>query len=214
MQHSKKFTKVRTVIFYDEIMKNLPIFYAEITSEDEGIFSISLVDFPATQRNFVCFNEDKAVQLFSIQDEDEHIISGVVMLANTPIYRRDEKGFEYYLVYKPETIKLMAEKMLKDNTQNQVELMHNGEIIGSVNLVELFIKDSSKGIVPAYMEDVPDGSLIATYKVRDEEIWKAIKSGELNGFSLAGLFSIEKEDSEERDLQEILSQLKKLRRIK
>ena len=197
-----------------EINKNLPIFYAEINSDDEGIFAISLVDFPATQRNFVCFNEDKAFQLFSIQDEEEHIVSGVVMSANTPIYRKDEKGFEYYLVYKPETIKLMAEKMLIDNTQNQVELMHNGQLVGSVNLVELFIKDSSKGIVPNYMEDVPDGSLIATYKVRDEKIWKAIKSGELNGFSLAGLFSIEKEDSEEKDLQEILSQLKKLRKIK
>lgn len=196
------------------IMKNLPLFYAEITSDDEGIFSISLVDFPATQRNFVCFNENKAIQFFSVQDEEEHIVSGVVMSANTPIYRRDEKGFEYYIVYKPETIKLMAEKMLKDNTQNQVDLMHNGELVRSVNLIELFIKDSSKGIVPTYMEDVPDGSLMATYKVRDEKIWEAIKSGQLNGFSLAGLFSIEKEDSEEKDLQEILSQLKKLRKIK
>ena len=195
-------------------MKNLPIFYAEINSDEEGIFAISLVDFPATQRNFICFNEDKAIQLFSIQNEEEHIISGVVMPANTPIYRRDEKGFEYYIVYKPETIKLMAEKMLKDNNQNQVDLMHNGKLVGSVNLVELYIKDASKGIVPSYMDEVPDGSLIATYKVRDEEIWKAIKSGELNGFSLAGLFSIEKEDSEETDLQEILSQLKKLRKIK
>lgn len=194
--------------------KSLPIFYAEITSEDEGIFAISLVDFPATQRNFLCFNEDKVIQTFSIQDEEERIVSGVVMSANTPIYRRDSNGFEYYLVFTPETIKLMAEKMLKDNTQNQVDIEHNGDLIGSVNLIELFIKDSSKGIVPTYMEDVPDGSLMATYKVRDEKIWEAIKSGELNGFSLAGLFSIKQEDSEEKDLQEILSQIKKLRKIK
>lgn len=194
--------------------KSLPIFYAEITSEDEGIFAISLVDFPATQRNFLCFNEDKVIQTFSIQDEEERIVSGVVMSANTPIYRRDSNGFEYYLVFTPETIKLMAEKMLKDNTQNQVDIEHNGELIGSVNLIELFIKDSSKGIVPTYMEDIPDGSLMATYKVRDEKIWEAIKSGELNGFSLAGLFSIKQEDSEEKDLQDILSQIKKLRKIK
>lgn len=194
--------------------KNLPIFYAEITSENEGIWAISLVDFPATQRNFVCFNEDKTIQMFSIQNEEERIVTGVVMSANTPIYRRDEDGFEYYIVYKPETIKFMAEKMLKDNNQNQVDIMHNGDLVGSVNLVELFIKDSSKGINPTFMEDVPDGSLMATYKVRDEKIWEAIKSGELNGFSLAGLFSIEQEDSEEKDLQEILSQLKKLRKIK
>lgn len=194
--------------------KNLPIYNAEITSEIEGIFAISLVDFPATQSNFVYFNEDNAIQKFSIQDDEQHIISGVVMLANTPIYRRDADGTEYYLLFSKETIRLMAEKMLKDNTQNQVDLYHNGDLVGSINLLELFIKDSDKGIVPTYLEEIPDGSLVATYKVRDDNIWEAIKSGKLRGFSLAGIFDVAKEDSEEKDLQEILSQLKKLRKIK
>lgn len=194
--------------------KSLPIFEALVEGVDEGIYTISLVDFPATQKNFVCFNENKAIQQFSIQDDEQHIVSGVVMSANTPIYRRNEDGFEYYLVYKPETIRLMAEKMLLDNAQNQIDILHNGQLIKGVNLVELFIKDSSKGINPSYLDDVPEGSLLASYKVRDNEIWEAIKSGKLNGFSLAGLFSIEKEDSEEKELQEILSQLKKLRKIK
>lgn len=194
--------------------KSLPIFEALVEGVDEGIYTISLVDFPATQKNFVCFNENKAIQQFSIQDDEQHIVSGVVMSANTPIYRRNEDGFEYYLIYKPETIRLMAEKMLLDNAQNQIDILHNGQLIKGVNLVELFIKDSSKGINPSYLDDVPEGSLLASYKVRDNEIWEAIKSGKLNGFSLAGLFSIEKEDSEEKELQEILSQLKKLRKIK
>ena len=194
--------------------KKLPIYNAEITDEMEGIFAISLVDYPATQSNFVYFNEDKAIQKFSIQNEEQRIVSGVVMLANTPIYRRDANGAEYYILFSEETIRLMAEKMLKDNNQNQVDLYHNGEMIGSVNLLELFIKDSQKGIVPTYLEDVPDGSLVATYKVRDDKVWEAIKSGKLRGFSLAGIFGMSKEDSEEKDLQEILSQLKKLRKIK
>ena len=194
--------------------RNLPIYNAEITSEIEGIFAISLVDCPATQSNFVYFDEDKTIQKFSIQDEEQRVVSGVIMLADTPIYRRDADGTEYYLEFSKETIRLMAEKMLKDNNQNQVDLYHNGEMIGSVNLLELFIKDSQKGIIPTYLEDVPDGSLVATYKVRDDKVWEAIKSGKLRGFSLAGIFDVNKKDSEEEDLQEILSQLKKLRRIK
>lgn len=213
MQHSKILQKSLQLYFSAIMEKNLPIYNAEINSEMDGIFAISLVDWPATQSNFVYFNEDKAVQKFSIQDEEQRIVSGVVMLADTPIYRRDADGTEYYLLFSEETIRLMAEKMLKDNTQNQVDLYHNGELIGAVNLLELFIKDSKKGIVPNYLEDVPDGSLVATYKVRDDEVWEAIKSGKLRGFSLAGIFDITKDDSE-KDLQEILSQLKKLRKIK
>lgn len=198
-------------------IKNLPIYLAEINDNDEGIATISLVDFPATQRNFVCFEEAKEMQMFSVQDEEQHIITGVVMSANTPIYRRNQDGFEYYLVYTPETIRFMAEKLFVDNNQNQIEILHNGKLIEGVYLVELFIKESSKGVSPNYLENVTDGSLIATYKVRNDEVWNEIKSGELNGFSLSGWFSIKKEESEnseEDDLQEILSSLKKLRHIK
>lgn len=150
--------------------KNLPIFYAEINEADEGIFAISLVDFPATMSDFVAFNEDKVVEQFSVQDEDQHIISGVVMSANTPIYRRNKDGMEYYIVYKPETIRFMAEKLFSDNNQNQIDVLHNGNLIDGIHLVELFIKDSSKGVSPSYLENVTEGSLIATYKVRNEEI--------------------------------------------
>ena len=187
---------------------------AVIEDVDEGIYSISLVDEPATQKNFVCFKEDKEYQTFSIQDEEQHIISGVVMTANTPIYRRDEDGFEYYLTFSPETIKLMSEKLFADNNQNHIDILHNGQLIDGLYLLELFIKDSSKGISPSYLDDVPEGSLIASYKVRNDEVWDKIKGGELNGFSLAGWFSIKREDSEEDELQEILSQIKKLRKIK
>ena len=194
--------------------KNLPIYLAEIMDVDEGIYTISLVDEPATQKNFVCFKEDKEYEQFSVQDEEQRIISGVVMSANTPIYRRDKNGFEYYLVFSPETIKLMSEKLFADNNQNHIDVLHNEQIVNGLHLVELFLKDSSKGIAPSYLEDVPEGSLIASYKVRNEEVWNKIKAGELRGFSLAGLFSIKREDSEEDELQEILSQLKKLRKIK
>ncbi len=43
-------------------------------------------------------------QKFEIQDEEERIISGALMLADTPIYRNDANG-EYYVVFTKDTIK-------------------------------------------------------------------------------------------------------------
>lgn len=168
----------------------IKIYDAVIDSEQDGIFIMSLVDEPATEVNWVCFNKDK--QQFAIVNPEEHILSGVVMVADTPIYRINELGEEYYLKFSKETIKQMAEKMLADGTHNNIDIQHNNKILekGKVSLVELFIKDSSKGIDPNYL-DVPDGSLLANYKINDEILWKAAKEGKLNGFSLSGFFTTE-----------------------
>ena len=172
------------------MIKTLPIYLATIADADDGVYSMSLVDYPATEINWVTFSEDKPIQRFSIQDEEEHLLCGAVMLADTNIYRRDG-DYEYYIRYDRETIKTMAEKMLSDNTFNRIDFMHNDEIIpeGTVNLVELFIKDEAKGINPSYLENIPDGSLLCTYKVNDDELWELCKDGTFQGFSLTGYFT-------------------------
>ena len=179
-------------------MNKLPIFEAKINGETEGILAIALVDFPAVESNFLVFNkieEKKETLKFSIKDEDQHIITGVVMRADFPIYRYDKDFGEYYIFYSADTIKTMAEKMMTDKTFNEINIMHNdNEYVDGVNIVELFIKDKSKGIDPTGFEDIEEGSLFATYKVNNEEIWSAIKSGEFAGFSLQGYFTIEESD--------------------
>ena len=168
---------------------NLPTYNALISDETEGIFVISLVDAPATETNWMCFKEQENIK-FSIVNEDEHILAGVVMVADKPIYRIAPDGSEYYIVFSKDVIKRMAEKMLDDNTFNNIDIQHDGNIIprDKVKLVELFIADEEKGIKPNYL-DVPDGSLLANYKIYDDELWNMAKSGVLNGFSLEGVFS-------------------------
>ena len=167
----------------------LPIYNALISDDNEGIFVISLVDAPATETNWMCFKEQENIK-FSIVNEDEHILAGVVMVADKPIYRIAPDGSEYYIVFSKDVIKRMAEKMLDDNTFNNIDIQHDGNIIprDKVKLVELFIADEAKGIKPNYL-DVPDGSLLANYKIYDDELWNMAKSGVLNGFSLEGVFS-------------------------
>ena len=157
----------------------------------EGIFKISLVDLPAVESDFMVFNEKQEVK-FSIQDEDQHIITGVVMRANFPIYRISPSLGEYYIKYSPETIKTMAEKMLADGTQNNINLMHEDDSdVNGVYMLELFIKDESKGISPKGFEDIEEGSLFASYKIDNETLWKEIKDGKFLGFSLEGIFSLQ-----------------------
>lgn len=174
-------------------MKKIPIFKAKVNTEDEGILCMSIVDCPANEREALLFKKESVA--FKVEDEEKRLMFGLVMPADTPIYRR--KGdFEYYITYEASTLAEMAEKFLSSGNYQNVDVQHNGKLVNGVNLVEWFIKDSSKGIVPKGFEDIPDGSIFATYKVENDEIWEALKSGELEGFSLAGLFELEPTDEQ------------------
>ena len=169
----------------------LDIFEGKIKSNDEGILAISLVDDPAINIDFVCFSKDKNIVNFSIQSEEERIITGPIMIPDYPIIRNVD-GYKFYVKYSRETIKEMAEKMLKDGTFNNVDTQHNMQFIDGLSLIELYIKDSKKGIVPSFLQNIPDGTLIASYHIEDDTLWDSVKNGKLlNGFSLAGAFDFE-----------------------
>lgn len=174
-------------------MNNIPVFEAYIGDLDCGIYKISLVDLPAVESDFVYFNKQERVMKFNIEDEEQRMVTGVIMRANFNIYRYDEEFGEYYIKYSPETIKIMAEKMMSDYTFNNINIMHvDGTDIEGVNLVELFIKDTEKGINPSNFDDIENGSLFATYKINNDMIWNEIKNGTFRGFSLEGVFDIDK----------------------
>lgn len=170
-------------------MNKIPVFEAYIDDIECGIYKISLVDLPAVESDFVYFDKQDKIMKFSIENEEQRMVTGVIMRANFPIYRYDKNYGEYYIKYSAETIKIMSEKMMFDNTFNNVNLMHiNGSEVDGVNLVEIFIKDTEKGINPKGFEDIEDGSLFATYKINNEIIWEEIKNGTFKGFSLEGIF--------------------------
>ena len=176
-------------------MTKLPVYEALISSEDDGIVTISLVDEPAVESDFVCFAKDAGKQLFALKDSAERLITGCLMKADTPIYRNDN-GYEYYIVFSKKTIQTMAQKMLADSTFKNIDTQHNGELLpqGALTLMELYVKDSNKGIDPNFV-DVPDGSLMITFKVNDESIWQECANGDfLNGFSLEGFFETKQVD--------------------
>lgn len=176
------------------MIDNLPVYYAEISTDDDGIYCMSLVDCPAVERNFVAFakankSAGEAMRFATIENDEQRLLLGVIMRADYPIYRNDN-GREYYIVYKADVIREMAEKMLLDGRSATVDLQHNDKLVDGVHLQELFVKDSAKGIVPKGFEDVEDGSLFGVYKVHNDDVWEMAKRGECAGFSLAGYFHL------------------------
>lgn len=154
-------------------------------------------------------------QSFSIQDEEERIISGVLMLADKPIYRNDEEG-EYYVMFTKDTIKKIAQKFFEKGYQSNVNLMHDsGQKVEGLTMFESFITDEKRGIQPMKgFEDVPDGSWFGSFKVNNDEVWEKIKSGEFTGYSVEGLFQYKRKEEMRENLSEeqILERIKELLR--
>lgn len=175
--------------------KTLPLYKITVNEDDElGVFATSIVDAPAVQSNFLTFKEEQQRFSFEIQNEEEHKLLGCVIRADYPIYRRTQDNYEYAVVFDADVIEKLAKKMMKTGSVNVFGLDHTSYTDNNeVEVIELFIKDSSKGISPKGFEDIEEGSLFAVAKVNSEEIWKSIKNGERNGFSIEIVAEIEPE---------------------
>lgn len=182
----------------------IPVFDALITDEETGMMKISLVDDPAVMSNFQTFDANRRMQMFAVADEEKRLVYGVVMRADFPIYRRDGFG-EYYIIYRPETIRKMAEKYLADGLQNAVNIMHKTDVDG-VQMVQYFIKDTARGVNPAGFDDIADGSLFAEFHIVNDSVWQSVKAGEFRGFSLEGFFDLKPDDDLE-SVEEIVEDL-------
>ena len=180
----------------------LPLY--DITEADEfEMTNISIVDDPAVESDFLKFAKEKQ-QPKLFQTADEQIILGVAIRADFPIYRNDSDG-EYYVRFTRDAIKAIVKQYSKDGFFNQVSLQHNGKRVDGVVMVELYIKDTAKGINPQGFEGIEDGSLFVAYFVENTELWNDIKtSGELNGFSIE-IYTTMTES--EPTLEELISEL-------
>ena len=186
----------------------IPVYDALILDGDSGMLKISLVDDPAVMSNFQSFDSQKQMVMYAVADEEKRLVRGVIMRADFPIYRRDSKMGEYYIIYKADTIRQMAEKYLVENRQNNINLMHEEDSdVDGVQMVQFFIKDSEKGVSPADFDEIADGSLFGEFHVTNDEVWDEIKNGTYKGFSLEGIFDLAPEEDKD-EIQEIVDTLK------
>lgn len=144
---------------------------------------------------------------FQIQDEEKRIISGPIMVANQLIDRYDEENGAFKVFFSKETIRKIAIKMAQKGFQNNVNLMHDGDMkLEGVTLFEVFQSDKERGIPPMKgFEDLPDGSLFGSMYVGNEGAWELVKADMVKGFSVEGDFGMREVDPYESLFSEIVT---------
>ena len=160
------------------------------TDFETGLNAISLVENPAVEVDFLAFAKDESAVL-QFADEERHIITGIALLADTPIYRIAPDGTEYYVRFTKDCIRQLVEKYFKFGLTNSVNIEHkDNQFVDGVTMLESYIIDKERGICPSEFASAPDGSWVVSYKVSNLDVWNKIKSGEVKGFSVQGLFHI------------------------
>jgi hypothetical protein len=151
--------------------------------------------------------------IFAIQNEDEHIITGPLMIPQQLIYRNSQGLGEHYVKFTTDTIKQIAIKFAKKGYQKNVNLMHDENLqMKGITMFESFISDSKRGIKPIEaFKDLPDGTWFGSFYVENNEVWQLVKDGKVKGFSVEGMFDYEQPKSnDEIKLQELKNILNKI----
>lgn len=176
--------------------KKIKIYNATLPEDAIGLYTVSLVENPAFETEWLAFSKDKEEidfqrLMFSVMgDEMQRKVMVVICRADYPILRK--KGNELiYVVFSKDVIKEMSQRFLANGFQNSVNIEHReNSFVDGVEMEQLFIKDIEKGVDPQGFENIEDGSLFAVYKVNNDEVWEGIKSGVWKSVSLEGLFKM------------------------
>ena len=188
-------------------MDTIELFIDE-ESKDDGIYAISLVEFPAIEENFVALSQHKVE--FKTLDEDKRIVVGLALVPNKKIYRR-KKDYEYNIVFSDETVRKASELYLKSLKNNNTTLEHQS-LTSGVSVIESWIvEDERMDKSNLYGLNASKGSWVVTMKVDNDNVWDDIKKKKYLGLSIEGIFSDKVDLSEEKSEEQItIEQIKEI----
>lgn len=177
----------------------LPLYEMLINDDLESkleVNAVAAVDIPAIQATWMAFKDQPNPMAFAATNDEEQVVFGPAMIPNMKIYRRDEDtGEEFEVYFSPETIKAIAVKFFEKNFQTSFNIMHDpSQKKDGVVFFMSVIRDKSKGIV-GLEGDYADGTWFLGAKVKNPEVWQKVKSGDIKGFSVEGLFGYKKKEN-------------------
>jgi len=146
-------------------------------------------------------------------DDEKRVVLGPAMIPNLKIFRKDRNGEPYYVFFTEQTIKMIAEKYMRNKFIDNNDENHNGEAVSDVYVIESWIKEDENDKSSKYgYGDLPIGTWFVAMKVRNDEVWQKIKNKELNGFSVSGFFEeVSRFTKEEMFLYKVAEILKNIK---
>ena len=154
-------------------------------------YAISMVESPAIESDFVALSkeEEEKRQVF-LESNEKHLVYGAALIPDKDIYRNNGEQ-EFYINFSKESIEKMSQDFMKEYRQYEVKTDHE-DVANEVCVVESWlVADSYKDKSNALGITVPEGTWMVAMKVNNIETWDRIKSGELKGFSVESMISLE-----------------------
>ena len=160
---------------------------------DKGVYAISVVEDPAMASEFITLNKQEEIKLAQV-DDVKFLLAGVVLIPDKDVYR-NQGGKEFNIRFSKETIEEVANNFILEGYQGNSSLEHEEKLNGVSIVQSWVVKDPKNDTANAYglpKEDIKEGSWIVLYKCDNKEIYNKAINGEIKGFSIDGLFSLEK----------------------
>ena len=161
--------------------KDLPLYDITLEDFEQGMYKISLVDKPAIEENFIYFSEVQKIEMFS-NDEKQEVV-GPIMIPNREILRFSPDSGYYYVRFTEDTIKNIMYNYSKKGLFNAFGIHHSYDT-DDVVMLEVWMKESDNDKSKDYGYDLPNGTVFVKAKIESNELFNAIKEGEINGFSI------------------------------
>ena len=160
--------------------KDLPLYDITLEDFEQGMYKISLVDKPAIEENFIYFSK-QSIEMFA-NDEKREVV-GPIMIPNKEILRQSAENGYYYVRFTEETIREIMYNYSKKGLFNEFGIQHENDTTDVV-MLEIWMKESDNDKSKDYGFDLPNGTVFVKAKIESNELFNAIKDGEINGFSI------------------------------
>jgi len=178
-------------------------------NEISGIEAISVVENPAIEEDFIALKEHKDIKLAEV-DAEQRILMGPALIPNKKIFRKGEED-DYYIYFSEDSVKKASELFFIKSKHQNSTFEHSFELSDMSVVESWLIEDPKNDKASAYGFDLPKGTWMVSMKVLNDDVWKAVKEGEVKGFSIEGYFAdgIErpKESIKENACSDCLSEL-------
>lgn len=156
---------------------------------DSETYAISMVESPAIESDFVALSKEEEKRVF-LESNERHMVYGAALIPDKDIYRNNGEQ-EFYISFTKESIEKMSQDFMKNYRQNEVTLDHE-EMANDITITESWlVEDPYKDKANALGINVPKGTWMVGMKVNQIDVWERVKSGELKGFSVESMISLE-----------------------
>ena len=176
---------------------------------DKGVYSISVVENPAMESTFITLKEQTEIKLAEV-DDVKFLLAGVVLIPDKDVYRNQD-GREFNIRFSKDTIEEVANNFISEGYQGNSSLEHEEKLNGVSIVQSWVVKDPKNDTANAYglpKEDIKEGSWIVLYKCDNKDVYNKALKGEIKGFSIDGLFSLEKVNLKRETMKDELVNLK------